>query len=487
MSKFVFSEAVDKEKNFLINFSDIKGRLDATAFKTRFRFVSEKYDTVRLNQIAFIDPPTSFSKLKPEDEVSFVPMEAISDIDGEIIRHQTRKVSESKGYTRFREGDLIWAKITPCMQNGKSAIVYNTVNGYAYGSTEYYVIRPKVNNVLVEYIHILLRDKKILESAQNYFGGSAGQQRVSKEFLLDFEVPIPPLAVQKSIVDKIFVAKTLKQRKETQAKQLLASIDKYLINELGISLPGKDNSLKNRIFSISSSKLSGGRFDPKLYDNNTTALRESIASSKFPVSKLKEFIIHSVAGIWGKDINEEIGETFQKCLVIRATEFDNLFNLNLDNSRVKYRSIQKDKLERIDIQINDLLIEKSGGSPDQPVGRIAILNEDILNDREICYSNFIHKIRVSYEISANFLFCFLKTIHNIKLTDAMQSQTNGIRNLIMSDYFNQDIPVPPIEKQNEIAFHIGQLREQAKQLQKEAIEELEMAKQEVQQIILGAK
>ncbi len=102
--------------------------------------------------------------------------------------------------------------------------------------------------------------------------------------------------------------------------------------------------MENRIFTTSISKVSGGRFDPKLYDNNTKALREAIANSKYPTSKLKDFIVQSVAGDWGKDVNEELGEKYQKCLVIRATEFDNLYNLNLDNNRVKYRLIQKEKI-----------------------------------------------------------------------------------------------------------------------------------------------
>lgn len=76
-------------------------------------------------------------------------------------------------------------------------------------------------------------------------------------------------------------------------------------------------------------------------------------------------------------------------------------------------------------------------------------------------------------------------MHNIKLTDAMQSQTNGIRNLIMSNYYNQHIPLPPLEKQNEIAQHIQSIRNQARNLQKEAQEILEKAKKEVEQIILG--
>jgi len=130
----------------------------------------------------------------------------------------------------------------------------------------------------------------------------------------------------------------------------------------------------------------------------------------------------------------------------------------------------------MDIQENDLLIEKSGGSPDQPVGRISILTNDIIKTHHIGYSNFIHKIRVdNSKINSEYLFCFLKTVHNIKLTDAMQSQTNGIRNLIISDYLNQIIPLPPLGKQKEIANHISEIRAQAQKLKDQTAELLKEA------------
>ena len=230
----------------------------------------------------------------------------------------------------------------------------------------------------------------------------------------------------------------------------------------------------------------GGRFDPKLYDNNTKPLKRAIENNKFTNTALKDLILQSAAGDWGKDENEESGFDSIKCLVIRATEFDNQYNLNLDNSRVKYRMIRQVKLARIDIQENDLLIEKSGGSPDQPVGRIAIITKEMIENNQLCYSNFIHKIRIDCEkINPEYLFCFLKTLHNIKLTDAMQSQTNGIRNLIMNNYFNQCIVLPPMAKQTEIANHIEDIRSRAKALQQEAAQVLEAAKQEVERMILG--
>ena len=133
---------------------------------------------------------------------------------------------------------------------------------------------------------------------------------------------------------------------------------------------------------------------------------------------------------------------------------------------------------------NDLLIEKSGGSEDQPVGRISILTEDILQAHQIAYSNFIHKMTVE-GINPMYLYFYLKTMHNIGITDSMQSQTNGIRNLIMKEYYDQIIVIPPLQKQQEIVNHISSIRQQAKALQEEGKAILEQAKKEVEQIILG--
>ena len=203
----------------------------------------------------------------------------------------------------------------------------------------------------------------------------------------------------------------------------------------------------------------------------------------YKTTALKNLIIQSISGDWGVD---EQAENYSEVLVIRATEFDNLFNLKLDNSRVKYRFINKIKLEKIDLKVNDLLIEKSGGSENQPVGRIAIITQDLADNNSLAFSNFIHKIRVDTgKIDSNYLFNFLKTVHNIKITDLMQSQTNGIRNLIMREYFNIQIPLPELDKQTEIANHISAIRSQAKHKQQQAAAELEQAKQHVEKLILG--
>ena len=99
--------------------------------------------------IAFINPTTTFSNIQQQEDITFIPMEAINQNLGIIDVEYTKKIEETKGYTKFKENDLIWAKITPCMQNGKSAIVRNTINGYACGSTEFFIIRCKTNTILI--------------------------------------------------------------------------------------------------------------------------------------------------------------------------------------------------------------------------------------------------------------------------------------------------------------------------------------------------
>ena len=165
-------------------------------------FGKSKFACKKLSDLAFINPKTDLSMLSDTDNMSFIPMEDISDDYGEWTGKRVGSKSNVKGYTKFQDGDIVWARITPCMQNGKSTILTNLVNGKGYGSTEFHVIRIKSNDVLPKYIHTLLRHFDVLSDAKKYFTGSAGQQRVPTSYLENLLIPIPPLDVQKQIADE---------------------------------------------------------------------------------------------------------------------------------------------------------------------------------------------------------------------------------------------------------------------------------------------
>jgi type I restriction enzyme S subunit len=180
-----------------INFNSYDWNLDNL-------FESRKYKTEYLNRVVIINKTYQFSKEDLQKGVSFVPMESVSDVEGEIKTPEIKKLDDIKnGFTRFAEGDIIFAKITPCMENGKCAIAKNLTNDIGIGSTEFHVLSPKNELIDTKYLWTLLRLKTFRKSAQRFFIGSAGQQRVPANFLEEIKIPLPSLPKQKEIAEKV--------------------------------------------------------------------------------------------------------------------------------------------------------------------------------------------------------------------------------------------------------------------------------------------
>lgn len=136
--------------------------------------------------------PRSRRGLSDETIVSFVPMADVDEELGRIAGKQIKPYTEvKKGFTPFEDGDVLFAKITPCMQNGKAAIAENLQGGIGYGSTEFHVLRA-IHDVTAEYLYALVRLQGFRNQAMSAFTGSAGQQRVPTDFLRQFPLPVPP-------------------------------------------------------------------------------------------------------------------------------------------------------------------------------------------------------------------------------------------------------------------------------------------------------
>ena len=164
----------------------------------------------RLADVCKINP--SFDKSINDDAAcSFVPMSYVDDKLGKIVEADIRLVKEvKKGYTAFRENDVLFAKITPCMENGKCAIARNLENGIGFGSTEFHVLRAQ-EKIYPDYVYYFLRQEHIRKQATHWFRGTAGQQRVPTDFLQDLCIPLPPLLEQKRIAAQLAQADRLRQ------------------------------------------------------------------------------------------------------------------------------------------------------------------------------------------------------------------------------------------------------------------------------------
>lgn len=201
-----------KDRIFLMNRSELEGRFDPTVYKDGIKLISPKWDNVKLSKVAFVNPNGTYKGQAVDTPISFVPMEDVDETFSEITTMGETMIAQSSGFTKFREGDLLWAKITPCMQNGKSAIAKNLTNGLGCGSTEFFVLRTKDDRLSIEYLHVILHMRCVRDTAMLYFGGSAGQQRVPSSYLENFDLPLPPKEKQLEIAHHVY---QLRQRTKT--------------------------------------------------------------------------------------------------------------------------------------------------------------------------------------------------------------------------------------------------------------------------------
>ncbi|MDL2342703.1 restriction endonuclease subunit S [Deinococcus sp. MIMF12] len=156
-----------------------------------------------LGEVAYVNARPDTSGLDEDAPVTFIPMAAVQEVCGQYDGSQVRSYGQvKKGYTPFQDGDLIFAKITPCMENGKAALVDGLTSGIGYGSTEFHVIRA--TSVLErKYAFYLVTSKQFRGEAEHNMRGAAGQKRVPPHFLTDYSLPLPPLPEQRRIVARI--------------------------------------------------------------------------------------------------------------------------------------------------------------------------------------------------------------------------------------------------------------------------------------------
>lgn len=160
-------------------------------------------EMVRLGDVAQINPRFDKSSLADDAQVSFVPMAAVGAADGQIDASTTRPFGEvKKGYTPFREGDVLFAKVTPCMENGKMAVARGLTNGVGFGSSEFHVLRP-TERVDAKYLYHFVSSESFRKEAARHMTGAVGLRRVPTAFLAEAELPLVDLDEQRRIVAEI--------------------------------------------------------------------------------------------------------------------------------------------------------------------------------------------------------------------------------------------------------------------------------------------
>ncbi|MCF8348578.1 MAG: restriction endonuclease subunit S, partial [Bacteroidales bacterium] len=180
--------------------------------------IDPNWEMVELGEVCEVNPKKS--EIKDLDEstmISFVPMAVLNENQIDFISQEEKPLGEVfKGYTYFRDNDVLIAKVTPCFENGKAGIANNLKNGIGFGSSEYYVLRPN-NKILSVWIYLNLTSQHFMDNGKSKMTGTGGLQRVPRDYVSSYKIPLPSVEIQQQIVTRI------------EKEQVLVNANKQLI------------------------------------------------------------------------------------------------------------------------------------------------------------------------------------------------------------------------------------------------------------------
>ena len=373
--------------------------------------------------------------------------------------------------SQVHAGDLI-TKITGV---GRMAISSMAPDGFEGNINQHSVIIKTENKDISEYLAIYLNLDFVEKLASRR---TTGGTRPALDYA---SLQTIPVIYKPDIVPIIKKAIALKKEKEENAIDIINSIENIILDCLDIK---NYSSSDKKAFSIKCKDVQNKRLDVYGYQLTPRTVINAIKQSRYgkTITPLNSLILENFAGDWGEDIEKDLNDNYSICNVIRNKNFNNVYNI--DYGDIAQRKILNTKKEKILLKKGDILIEKSGGSPQQPVGRVAYIDKDIDN---YVFSNFLQCIRINSELcDPEYLFIYLRTIYKLNYMKYIQSQTIGIINLLMDDFLN--IPIIILkdkDAQREIVDKYNEMHNKAKQLQEEAKDEFKKTKVEVEKMILG--
>ena len=457
---------IDKNKIFIVKRSEIEGRLDPKMALYNQESHSTQYHKIQLKKLLLKAPQYGAGESgvtrKSYQEPRYI---RITDIDSNgIVNSKELGATANNIEDKYilNDGDILFARSGATV--GKTYLHKTKPYMCFYAG---YLIRFVVNTSLIlpEYLFAYTQlpiYKKWIAAIQR----PSAQPNINAEEYQSLEIPLPNLDIQHYICNIIKNGYLTKQKKEAEAQKLLDSIDGYILNELGITMPKSDLNLKERIFFCNFKHATGGRLDPKF--NNQWQKLKSLQCN-YPKVTLADVVFNS--GQYGANetaIDYKEGDT----RYIRITDIDDLGCLK-ENNKVTCKNIEQNYM----LHKNDLLFARSGS-----VGKCYIHKR--ISEPAIFAGYLIRFIINAAIINPDYLFYYCNCSLYKYWVDTIQRP--AVQANINSEEFRQTIiPLPPMAKQQEIADHITALRHQAAQLQQEGKEALEKAKQEVEQMILG--
>ena len=409
-----------------------------------------------LDDVSWINPKLPASDAEKDLEVTFLPMRCVEEQSGRIDLSLTRKLSEvRKGYTYFRNEDILFAKITPCMENGKVAIANDLKNGIGFGSTEFHVIRL-VNELSRKFLFYYLNRENLRKEARKNMTGSAGQLRVPTGFIEELQFPIPPLPEQYRIVSKIEELFTKLDAGVKALKEIKVQLKRYRQSVLKAAFEGKltmayreQHKSEMEPASVLLEHIKQIRIEQARKEGKTPKEFPSINTSDLPTlpngwvwTKLGEISSNITKG----STPTSYGYAYTKSGIrfIKTESIDQRGNIAGDTDYIDNGT--NGFLKRSILQAQDLLFSIAG-----TIGRVGLVRP---RDLPANTNQALAIIRCCWEyIDTKYLFRYLKS-PSIQVQALKSIVGVGRANVSLTDLGEFDLPLPPLSEQHQIVSEI---------------------------------
>ena len=391
----------------------------------------------------------------PKDlEISFLPMEKIG-VDGKLKLEEKRKLNEVvNGFTYFRNGDIIVAKITPCFENGKGSLCEGLENEIGFGTTELHVLRPKKELDSI-FTYWWTRSNQFFQNGEASMYGAAGQKRISIEFIKNFKISYP-----ESILEQREIGEFLKKHIEKTDEEIRKNKKSILL------LKEKQQSLINQVVTKG--------LDPSVPMKDSCIDGIGNVPEYWDISKIKHNTTKINSGVTPKGGSESYLDNGIPLIRSQNIHFD---GLHLDN--VAYISSEiNEQMKNSQIKDHDILLNITGAS----IGRCTYI-PDNFGDGNV--NQHVCIIRTSKKIDYKYLTMFFHT-------SQIQSLINGIQEgasrqgLTFHTIKNFDLLIPSIEEQKQIVDFLDIVIPKANNLIKKTSSQIKKLREYRESIITSA-
>jgi type I restriction enzyme S subunit len=379
--------------------------------------VPSDWSASRIRNVAQLSPGYSDGTPGPNEPCTVVPMELVSE-SGEIdISSQQRAEDINGGLTLFENGDVIFAKITPCMENGKGAFVSALTTRYAFGSTEFHVLRPS-HGVDGKFLYYYTFNPVYRSYAAENMSGAAGQKRISSRFLKDTRLFLPDISEQKRIAAYLYAS--------------CAAIDAAVAAK------------RRQIETLN--LVRGSSIEVAVTDGLNPDVKKTTIDREWITVLPAHWLVKQIKRVLGRvDYGISVGtERDGKHPVLKMG--------NIQNGEIVFSKMEfvDGVPENLLLEHNDIIYNRTN-SPDQ-VGKAALFLGS--KDDGVTFASYLVRLRVNHQITPLFLNyvvnsdSFLSYARKLAIPSVQQSNLNSTR------YCRLLVPLPPIREQHAICEYL---------------------------------